>query len=516
MASISKLSSWVNLKKHHVYLQDVQISHLFEDDAKRQEHFSLEALGMHFDYSRSRIDDKAMTLLYRFAEQSKIEDKIQALFKGERLNTSENKSVLHWMWREDKDEKVIIDQRNIMPVVLDARYQMKEFADKVVRGQLTGVTGKKILDVVHIGIGGSLLGVKTVVESLKQYHQIGVNIHFVSAVDGTEMDDLMYRLSPETTLFLVASKSFRTPEILALADRVKEWCDYLMGENAYKSHMIAMTATTKEAKRFGIKDEFVFPFSTQVGGRFSVWTTVGLTIVLALGWERYELFLAGGRSVDTLMKKDPVELNLPLRMALLSVWYRNFWQAEAKCIVPYAGRMKTFVPYLQQVFMESNGKTSDIDTAGVVFGGVGTDVQHSFFQALHQGTDLVPVDMILFGKPTGKDSEAHRHVSLQAMGQAEFLAFGRRKTKETKKYEYCLGNHPVHLLMVPELNPYTLGQLMAVYEYEVILEGFLWDINSFDQFGIEFGKEVYRRLEENEGLGEPSTRISLAKLQELS
>lgn len=479
--------AWKALKAHFEAVKQQQMQHLFEQDPERSERFSLEFEDLYIDYSKNRITNTTMDLLIEFASEMKLNEAIQLQQQGDGINETEGRAVLHTALR---------DFHNVKPEVSEARKRMKEFSEAIIQGNYTGYTGKKIKTIVNIGIGGSDLGPKMVIEALGHYRN-HLDVQFIANIDGDFNAEKLEQLDPETTLFIVVSKSFTTQETLTNAKAIKEWFVEKASEEAVATHFVAVTANLERAKDFGIRVTSIFPMWDWVGGRFSLWGTVGLSISCAIGYANFEQLLQGANAMDKYFKDTEFSENMPVVLGLLSIWYTNFFKAETEAVVPYSQYLSTFVPYLQQAVMESNGKHVDRNhesvtyaTSPVVWGSTGTNAQHAFFQLLHQGTRLIPVDFILFSQSLFGNGSHQDLLAANCFAQSEALLQGTYGKGTTETYKDFEGNRPSNTLLLKKLTPYNLGSLIALYEHKIFVQGVLWNIYSFDQWGVELGKQL--------------------------
>jgi len=509
----SKTKAWNKLENLYRNFKNIQMRELFATDDKRAEKYSLQLENMLVDYSKNRIDDKVMAALFNLAHECGLEEKIQAMFCGKKINSTEGRAVLHIALRNRKNTPVYVDGRNVMPEINETLNKMKEFSEAVRLGTFTGYTGKKLTNIVNIGIGGSDLGPFMATEALKPYWAKDIKCCFISNIDGTACAEVLNRIDPETTLFIVASKTFTTIETLTNARTCRKWLVDALGEHAVAKHFIALSTNKAEVEKFGINPDNMFEFWDFVGGRYSMWSAIGMIIAIAVGFENFERMLEGAAAMDEHFLKTDLEHNIPVVLALIGIWYNNFYNIHRYCVVPYDQYLKFLPAYLQQLDMESNGKSVSLDnkrvscaTGPVLFGGAGTDVQHSFFQLLHQGTEIVPVDFII---PAISHNEIGSHQQIliaNVLAQSEALMRGKTeketaeeleksgKSKEEieklKKYKSFSGNRPSNTIVLRKLDPYSLGMLVAMYEHKIYVQGVIWNINSFDQFGVELGKKL--------------------------
>jgi glucose-6-phosphate isomerase len=496
---VSRLTAspaWQALAAHHKKIAATTLTSLFAADPSRAQAFTIEAGGIVLDYSKHRVDTDTMRLLAALAAQAQLSGWIERMFAGEAINSSEGRPALHVALRAR--EATFPADRDVMSEVRATRARLRGFVEEVRRGTLRGASGRAMTDVVNIGIGGSDLGPRMLTRALRKFHKPGLRLHFVSNIDPADLDAALAGLAPETTLFIVASKTFTTTETLENAGRAKAWLAAALGGSADLSrHFAAATANVTGAAALGVPHERVFPLWDWVGGRYSVWSAVGLPVALAVGMDAFEELLEGARAMDAHFRAAPIERNLPAVLALLEIWYANFFGAQTRAVIPYSEDLRELPAYLQQLEMESNGKRVDrdgnevdYDTAPVVWGASGTPSQHSFHQLLHQGTRLVPVDFIIAHEPN--PSAAQTALTANALAQAAALAFGNPVPGAPHKT--LPGNRPSSVLLLAHLAPRELGELVAMYEHKVFVEGVIWNVNSFDQWGVEYGKVLARAL----------------------
>ena len=525
--NFEETQSYNQLKKYSVFLSDTTIYDLFKNDKNRFSKFSQSFNDILFDFSKNLIDEKIFELLLKSAEQLNLKEKIQDMFDGVKINTTERRSVLHTALRTNS-KSIKVDGKNIIDDIKATNKSMYTFAENVRNGVFKGINGTRILDVVNIGIGGSYLGPLMATEALKPYKTPLINFHFVSNVDGTDIKETLKKLSPETTLFIIASKTFTTDETMTNAQTAKDWLVKTLGEKAIAYHFCAVSSNVDLAVKFGIQKENVFGFGDYVGGRYSMWGPIGLPLLISIGTERFNEFLDGARKADEHFLNTPFEKNIPVIMALISIWNINFLGTTASAILPYDNYLKYLPLYLQQLIMESNGKSIDRNgrpveykTCPIIFGEVGTNGQHSFYQLLHQGTEKILCDFIL---PVISHNETGAHQEkLLANGIAQTEALMKGKSpkevfEELKAqklsdaeitkllpYKIFAGNRPSNTFLIKEITPSTLGSLIAFYEHKTFTEGIFWNINSFDQFGVELGKQLAKRVLKD--LQNPSTEL---------
>jgi glucose-6-phosphate isomerase len=521
LAPLGDRPAWKALEAHFQKIGTTHLSELFEKDPARGERYTAETSGIFLDYSKNRINDETLKLLLQLAEESGLREKIEAMFAGEKINITENRAVLHVALRAPKTESIMLDGEDVVVAVHTVLDKMSGFADRVRSGEWRGHTGKKIRNVVNIGIGGSDLGPVMAYEALKHYSQRDLVFRFVSNVDGSDFAEAVQDLNPDETLFLVASKTFTTQETMTNAHSAREWLLAGLGdESAVAKHFVAISTNAKEVAKFGIDTENMFGFWDWVGGRYSMDSAIGLSTMLAIGPDNFRAMLAGFHAMDVHFRTTPFEKNLPVLLGLLTVWYTDFFDAQTVAILPYEQYLKRFPAYLQQLTMESNGKHVTLDgthvttqTGPIYWGEPGTNGQHSFYQLIHQGTRLIPCDFIGFYKTLNPLGRHHDMLMANVFAQAEALAFG--KSAEQVKAEgtpdwlvphrVFEGNRPSNTILADHLTPEILGSLIAMYEHAVFTQGAIWNIDSFDQWGVELGKVLATRiLGELEGAAQPA------------
>ncbi|XP_063990802.1 glucose-6-phosphate isomerase [Diachasmimorpha longicaudata] len=503
----------------------INIANLFQQDSGRFEKFSLtintpEDGAILLDYSKNRVDDKALGLLMNLARARQVEKARDAMFAGEKINFTENRAVLHTALRNRQNTPILVDGKDVMPDVNAVLQHMKEFTNQVITKEWKGFTGKPIEDVINIGIGGSDLGPLMVTEALKPYH-IGPRVHFVSNIDGTHIAETLKKLNPETSLFIIASKTFTTQETITNATSAKLWLlEHLKNEAAVASHFVALSTNNQKVKEFGIDEKNMFGFWDWVGGRYSLWSAIGLSISLSIGFDNFEKLLSGAFFMDQHFRTAPLEKNAPVILAMLGVWYSNFFKAETHALLPYDQYLHRFAAYFQQGDMESNGKyvtrsgaTVDYATGPIVWGEPGTNGQHAFYQLIHQGTRLVPADFIapVLSHNKVQGNLHHKILLANFLAQTEALMKGKsseqakeeleksglsaEQVKLLQPHKVFQGNRPTNSILVKKVSPFTLGALIAMYEHKIFTQGILWDINSFDQWGVELGKQLAKAIE---------------------
>ena len=511
MKPATKRKAWSALRAHHKTVQSVHLRKLFADNPRRAERFSLDALGIYLDYSKNRITDKTVTLLLQLAGESGLRERIDAMFRGDKINITENRAVLHVALRAPKDQTILVDGKNVVPEVHAVLDKMTAFCNRVRSGEWKGHTGKRIRTVINIGIGGSDLGPVMAYEALKYYSERSMTFRFVSNVDGNDFAEAVIDLDPSETLFIISSKTFTTLETMTNAHSARDWSVEAFGgdQTAVAKHFVAVSTNAAEVSKFGIDTANMFGFWDWVGGRYSMDSAIGLSTMLAIGPDNFRSMLSGFHQMDEHFRTTPFERNLPVLLGLLTIWYTNFFGAQTVAVLPYEQYLKRFPAYLQQLTMESNGKhvtldgkQVDYDTGPIFWGEPGTNGQHSFYQLIHQGTRLIPCDFIAFAKalnPLGR----HRDMLIaNVCAQAEALAFGKTH-KEVKAegtpdwlvpHRVFEGNRPSNTMLLDRLTPDALGKLVALYEHSVFTQGTIWNIDSFDQWGVELGKVLAQRI----------------------
>jgi glucose-6-phosphate isomerase len=511
-AALRTRPAWAALKKHYQTMRRVHLRQLFDKDRERGEKMAVEAAGIYFDYSKNRITDETLKLLLQLADEAGLRERIDAMFRGDKINVSEKRSVLHVALRAPRGASILHDGQNVVPEVHAVLDKMAAFADRLRGGAWTGHTGKRIRNVINIGIGGSDLGPVMAYEALKHYSERSMTFRFVSNVDGTDFAEAVHDLDPAETLFIVSSKTFTTLETMTNAHSARDWLlAGLKGEAAATAkHFVAVSTNAEEVSKFGIDTANMFGFWDWVGGRYSMDSAIGLSTMLAIGPDNFRAMLDGFHEMDEHFRTAPFERNLPVLMGLLSVWYNDFFGAQTVAVLPYEQYLKRFPAYLQQLTMESNGKhvtwdgvAVDYDTGPIYWGEPGTNGQHSFYQLIHQGTRLIPCDFIAFGRTLNPLGTHHDMLLANVFAQTEALAFGKtvRQVKAEGTPDWLVphrlfeGNRPSNtLLLDTALTPATLGKLVALYEHSVFTQGTIWQIDSFDQWGVELGKALAQRI----------------------
>jgi len=516
---LGERAAWKSLQTHYGQIQATQMKDLFAADAGRGTRYTVEAEGIFLDYSKNRVTDETLTLLFELAAESGLAEKREAMFTGQKINITEDRAVLHVALRAPKGESIFVDGEDAVPPVHAVLAKMAGFAEKIRSGEWKGFTGKKIKNVVNIGIGGSDLGPVMAYEALKHYSQRDLTMRFVSNVDGTDFAEAVHDLSADETIFLVASKTFTTQETMTNAHSARDWAlASLVDDAAIAKHFVAISTNAKEVAKFGIDTENMFGFWDWVGGRYSMDSAIGLSTMIAIGPENFSELLGGFHAMDVHFRTAPLEKNLPVLLGLLTVWYTDFFDAQTVAILPYEQYLKRFPAYLQQLTMESNGKHVTLDgehvtyeTGPVYWGEPGTNGQHSFYQLIHQGTRLIPCDFIGFYKTLNPLGRHHDMLMANVFAQAEALAFGKTAEEvrasgvpeELVPHKVFEGNRPSNTILAEVLTPAVLGKLVALYEHAVFTQGAIWNIDSFDQWGVELGKVLATRiLGELEGDGE--------------
>jgi glucose-6-phosphate isomerase len=520
-ASLTELPAWGELTRHHRAIGDAHLRELFASDPTRGERLMADGAGLHLDYSKNRITEETMRLLVALAEQSGLSERTAAMFAGERINVSEDRPALHVALRMPKGSSLLLDGVDVVREVHAVLERMAAFSDSVRSGCWTGHTGKPIRNVVNIGIGGSDLGPIMAYEALRHYARRDMSFRFVSNVDSTDFVETTRDLDPEQTLFIVCSKTFTTLETMTNARSARDWSLAALGaQAAVAKHFVAVSTNAQAVREFGIDTDNMFGFWDWVGGRYSMDSAIGLSTMLAIGPERFHELLAGFHAMDEHFRTTPFERNLPVLMAMLVVWYSNFFAAQTVGVMPYSQYLHRFPAYLQQLAMESNGKhvtldgaPVDFDTGSIYWGEPGTGGQHSFYQLIHQGTRLIPLDLIGFARSLDPLGNHHDLLMANVFAQAEALAFGRTEREVRAEgtpdaivpHRAMKGNRPTNVLLVEQLTPRTLGALVALYEHSVFTQGVVWDIDSFDQWGVELGKALAKRIiPELEGDSQPA------------
>ena len=530
----TQTSAWKALTSHFNKIKNIEMKEMFSSQ-NRVKDLTINWDDFTVDFSKNRLNDETLELLLDLASQCHLKDSIDKQYIGEKINQTEKRSVLHTAVRTDGNEKIIIENKNIVPSILESRQKIKNFTNDILSGKITGVTNKEFTDVVNIGIGGSDLGPDMVVEGLK-YYSSKLKPHFISNVDGDHVLEILKELNPETTLFIVVSKTFTTLETLTNANTVKNWLIKSLGEKSIQNHFAAVSTNAEEIKNFGINSKYVFSMNEWVGGRFSLWSSVGLSISLSIGSENFENLLKGANKMDLHFKSTPFEKNIPVVLAMISIWYNNFFKCETEAIIPYTQYLNKLPAYLQQAIMESNGKSVDrngekitYQTGNIIWGNTGTNSQHAFFQLIHQGTKLIPCDFIGFQKPLFKENSQHNKLMSNFFAQTKALMLGKNSEKVNSELQNNIsdesqinflspfkvfeGNKPSNTILIKKLTPESLGSLIAMYEHKIFVQGIVWNIFSYDQWGVELGKQLASAvLEDIEGLSSHTHDISTKAL----
>jgi len=507
----TQTNAWKALQKHFAEVKDRHMLSLFEKDPARGEKFAIKWHDFYVDYSKNRIDEETLKLLVQLAEECGLKDAIEKYFGGDLINNTEKRAVLHTALRAPENSVINVDGKNVMPEVAAVKHKIKQFSEEVISGKRKGYTGKAFTDVVNIGIGGSDLGPAMVTEALKFYKN-HLNVHFISNVDGDHVLETIKHLNPETTLIVIVSKTFTTLETLSNALTVKEWFLKSGSEKDIAKHFVAVSTNLQEIDKFGIDPDNVFPMWDWVGGRFSLWSAVGLSIALSVGYDNFDKLLKGAHAMDEHFRTAPFEKNIPVVLALLSVWYNNFYGAESQAIIPYTQYLHRLAAYLQQGIMESNGKQTDRDgnpipyqTGVIIWGEPGTNSQHAFFQLIHQGTKLIPTDFIGFKHSLHGNTDHHNKLMANFFAQTEALLKGKTEAEVRKEmgdkvnealvpFKVFTGNRPTTSILIDKLTPESLGSLIAMYEHKIFVEGVIWNIYSYDQWGVELGKQLASKI----------------------
>ncbi|WP_067034933.1 glucose-6-phosphate isomerase [Allomuricauda sp. CP2A] len=508
--------AWKKLSEHYNENKDTHLRQLFAQDADRGKTFCIQWDDFLVDYSKNRITADTFSLLLDLAEEVKLKEAMASYFGGKLINQTEGRAVLHTALRAKKNDKVYVDGENIVAEVYEVKEKIKSFSEAVISGNKKGFTGKAFTDVVNIGIGGSDLGPAMVTEALKFYKN-HLKTHFVSNVDGDHVHEVLKELNPETTLFIIVSKSFTTQETLSNALTIKKWFLEHASQKDVAKHFVAVSTNLEKIEEFGIADDNVFPMWDWVGGRFSLWSAVGLSIALSVGYQNFDDLLSGAHAMDNHFKETPFSENIPVILALLSIWYNNFYGAETEAIIPYTQYLHRFSAYLQQGIMESNGKSVDRagdrvghETGTIIWGEPGTNSQHAFFQLIHQGTKLIPTDFIGFKRSLHGDVDHHNKLMANFFAQTEALMNGKTADEVKKELEaqniseeeqksllpfkVFEGNKPTNTILIQKLTPKNLGALIALYEHKIFVQGIVWNIFSYDQWGVELGKQLAKTI----------------------
>ena len=508
--TLTNRPAWKSLETHYEQMRNVHLRQLFADDPNRGKQMATESLGIYLDYSKNRVTAETLQLLIKLAEETGLRDRMEAMLRGDAINVTEQRAVLHVALRAAKGQSIEVDGKNVVPDVHAVLDKMDSFCQRVRSGEWKGHTGKRIRNVVNVGIGGSDLGPAMAYEALRHYSQRDLNFRFVSNVDGTDLQEAVRDLDPAETLFIIASKTFTTQETLTNARSARDWClKTLSDKSAVAKHFVAVSTNAKEVAEFGIDTANMFEFWEWVGGRYSYDSAIGLSLMLAIGPDHFREMLSGMHAMDEHFRTTPFEKNLPVLLGLLGVWYNNFFDAQTVAILPYDQYLTKLSPYLQQLDMESNGKRVNLDgnlvdyqTGPVIWGAPGTNGQHAFYQLIHQGTKTIPCDFIGFCKSLNPVGDHHDFLMANFFAQTEALAMGKTSAEVREDgvseaqvtHRTFEGNHPTNTILFDKLTPDSFGKLIAMYEHKVFVQGTIWHINSFDQWGVELGKVLAKRI----------------------
>jgi glucose-6-phosphate isomerase len=508
----TQTKAWKKLEAHFIIQKKEHIQDAFQNEKSRFAALSIHWEDFLIDYSKNRLSTETLSLLQELAEECGLKSAIESYFDGDTINQTEDRAVLHTALRAQESDQVFVDGLDVIPEIFAVKEKISQFTSSIISGNHKGYTGKAVTDVVNIGIGGSDLGPAMIVEGL-EFYKNHLNTHFVSNIEGDHVHEILKKLDPETTLFVIVSKTFTTQETLTNANTIRKWFLQHASEDAIAKHFVAVSTNLTKIEAFGIHPDNVFPMKDWVGGRFSLWSAVGLSVALAVGSDNFEALLKGANAMDTHFKETPFEKNIPVVLALISVWYNNFWGAESEAIIPYTQYLRSLPAYLQQGIMESNGKSVDrngdpIDyqTGTIIWGGSGTNAQHAFFQLIHQGTKLIPADFIGFKKSLYGEEDHHQKLMANFLAQTEALMQGKDSTAVQKElvktdkspeaieallpFKIFKGNNPTNTLMIDALTPESLGKLVSMYEHKIFVQGVVWNIFSYDQWGVELGKQL--------------------------
>jgi glucose-6-phosphate isomerase len=508
----TETNAWQKLRTHFSEIELQSIQELFNNDAKRASTFNIEWNDFYVDFSKNNWTEETINLLIELANEVGLQEAISNYFSGEKINETEDRAVLHTALRANENDTVLFEGKNVIPEIFATKNKIKDFTNFIVSGEAKGYSGKQFTDVVNIGIGGSDLGPAMIVEAL-QFYKNNLTTHFISNVDGDHVQEILKKINPETTLFVIVSKTFTTQETLTNSETVKKWFLQSATEKDIAKHFVAVSTNLQNVTNFGIAPENIFPMWDWVGGRFSLWSAVGLTISLAVGYDNFNQLLKGANKMDTHFKTTPFEKNIPVVLALLSIWHNNFFGAETEALIPYTQYLQKLAPYLQQGIMESNGKSIgrngfpvNYQTGTIVWGEPGTNSQHAFFQLIHQGTKLIPTDFIGFIQPLYGEKDHHNKLMSNFFAQTEALLMGKTKEQVTTEFtaqgkseadvshliafKVFEGNKPTNTILIDKLTPESLGALVAMYEHKIFVQGIIWNIYSYDQWGVELGKQL--------------------------
>ena len=512
----TKTKAWKELEDHFKKIKNEHMKDMFNNDDDRAEKFTLKWEDFYVDLSKNRINEDTRSLLIKLAKECHLDEAIESYYGGESINQTENRPVLHTALRADKNAEVKVRGENVVPEVQDVKAKIRDFSNEIIDGSRKGYTGKPFTDVVNIGIGGSDLGPVMVTESL-EFYKNHLKLHFISNVDGDHVHETIKDLNPETTLFLIVSKTFTTMETLSNATTVREWFLKSVPEEEVSKHFVAVSTNLEKVASFGIDPKNIFPMWDWVGGRFSLWSAVGLSISLAIGYDNFDALLTGARKMDEHFKETSFEKNLPVQLALLTIWYNNFFKAESEAVIPYSQYLDKFPSYLQQAIMESNGKSVDrngekvnYETGTIIWGEPGTNSQHAFFQLIHQGTKLIPTDFIGFKRSLFGDKSHQDQLMANYFAQTEALlngkdaeevelelrskGFSQEEIDRIGSFKVFEGNNPTNTILIDKLTPESMGKLIAMYEHKIFVQGIIWNIFSYDQWGVELGKQLASKI----------------------
>ena len=508
----SQTATWQKIQDHFEKMNQTSMKDLFASDSERASKFHIQWNDFLVDYSKNIANQETLDLLLELANEVQLKQAISSYFEGDIINQTENRAVLHIALRAKESAKVMVDGVNVMPEIYSVKNKIKNFSNEVISGNKKGFTGKSFTDIVNIGIGGSDLGPAMIVEAL-QFYKNHLNVHFVSNVDGDHVNEIIKKLNPETTLFVVVSKTFTTQETLSNAETIRSWFLQSATQEDVAKHFVAVSTNLQKVTEFGINPDNVFPMWDWVGGRFSLWSAVGLSVSLAVGFDNFDKLLKGANEMDEHFKNESFDKNIPVILALLSIWYNNFFGAESEALIPYTQYLQKLAPYLQQGIMESNGKSIGRDgksvnyqTGTIIWGEPGTNSQHAFFQLIHQGTKLIPTDFIGFKNSLYGNKDHHDKLMSNFFAQTEALLMGKTEAQVKAEFEkqgisgekadfllpfkVFTGNKPTNTILINKLTPETLGALVAMYEHKIFVQGIIWNIFSYDQWGVELGKQL--------------------------
>ena len=508
----SNTNAWQNLQKHFSAMETNSIKEMFQNDGTRAEKFHIQWNDFLVDFSKNNITQETLDLLLQLTDEVELKEAIAQYFNGDTINQTENRAVLHTALRAPKSATFLVDGKNVMPEIYEVKQSIEKFTNEITFGHRTGYTGKPFTDIVNIGIGGSDLGPAMVVEAL-QYYKNHLNVHFVSNVDGDHVNEIIKKINSETTLFVIVSKTFTTQETLTNSETIRTWFLQSAKQEDVAKHFVAVSTNIQKVTEFGIDANNIFPMWDWVGGRFSLWSAVGLSVSLAVGFDNFDKLLKGANQMDEHFKNESFDKNIPVILALLSVWYNNFFGAESEAIIPYTQYLQKLAPYLQQGIMESNGKSIGRDgkpvnyqTGTIIWGEPGTNSQHAFFQLIHQGTKLIPTDFIGYVTPLYGNADHHNKLMSNFFAQTEALLNGKTavqvqaefdkqgmendKADFLKPFKVFTGNKPTNTILIQKLTPESLGSLVAMYEHKIFVQGIIWNIFSYDQWGVELGKQL--------------------------